>query len=46
LYWWRLPNEAALERPNDTRDWRAILQEIIDDLMDFDIEKTWSSTVD
>jgi hypothetical protein len=40
LYWWRLPHEVALIQPDDTRDWRAILQDILDDLIDFDIDKS------
>ena len=39
LYWWRLPHEVAYTQPGDTRDWRAILQEIVNDLVDFDIHR-------
>ncbi|MSO99559.1 MAG: ImmA/IrrE family metallo-endopeptidase [Acetobacteraceae bacterium] len=39
LYWWRFPDEVALAEPNDPRDWRSILQEIIDDLVAFDNDK-------
>jgi hypothetical protein len=35
LHWWRLADAVALSPTNDPRDWREILNEILDDLESF-----------